>query len=129
MFGKKKNTTKILIVEDDALLAHVLGETLMQEKFTVEVVENGLEAIDEAKKFKPHFILLDLVLPGLDGFEVLKQFKAEDTLKDIPVVVLSNLNDPADIKSVKALGATDYFIKANTEMKQIVQMVKSRLKL
>lgn len=128
MFGKKKEKIKILVVEDDSLLARVLGESLTAADFEVEVVVNGLEALDVAKKFNPRFILLDLILPGLDGFEVLKQFKADDTVKDVPVVVLSNLNGPADIKSVKALGAQDFFIKANVEMKQIIGYVKAHLK-
>lgn len=129
MFEKKKETKKILLIEDDALLARVLGEVLMREKFRVEIVKNGFEAFDVAKKFMPHYILLDLILPGLDGFEVLKKFKADDAIKNIPVSVLSNLSEPSDIKSVKALGVEEYLVKANTEMKQIVQLIKLRLKV
>lgn len=128
MFNKKKEQLKVLIVEDDALLARVLGESLSAADFEVEIVANGLEALDAAKKFNPRYILLDLILPGLDGFGVLEQLKGDDMVRDVPVAVLSNLNSPADIKSVKALGAEDYFIKANTEMKQIIQFVKSRIK-
>lgn len=128
MFGKKKTSRKVLLVEDDALLARVLGEKLSTSDFDVEVVGNGLEALDAAKKFNPHFILLDLILPGLDGFEVLKQLKSDEAVKNIPVAALSNLGAPADIKSVKALGAEEYFIKANTEMKHIVDFITTALK-
>ena len=128
MFNKKKERIKILVVEDDALLARVLGESLSSADFEVEIVANGLEALDAAKKFGQRFIILDLILPGLHGFGVLQQFKSDEIVKDVPVAVLSNLNSPADVKSVKALGAENYFIKANTEMKQIIQFVKAHLK-
>lgn len=129
MFGKKKKTHRVLIVEDDALLLKVLVEVFISENFDVAVVENGTEVLDVAKSSNPEIILLDLILPGIDGFEVLKRLKEDEKTKQIPVVALSNLSDVADVKSIKALGAVEYFIKSNTEMKKIVQFVKSQLKI
>lgn len=126
---KKKNTDKqkILSIEDDALLAKVLVEGLTLEGFEAINVNNGLIALEETKKIKPDLILLDLILPGLDGFEVLKQLKADNATKKIPVMIVSNLGTLADIKSVRALGAEEYFIKANSEMEEIFKIVKKRI--
>jgi len=127
--GTKKSVKKVLIVEDDALLAKVLSESFLAAKFQVVTVENGLNVADVVKSFSPDIILLDLILPGIDGFAVLKQLKTDSKTKNIPVAIISNLGDAADIKSTKALGADEYFIKANTAMDKIVKYVKNKLKV
>ena len=125
MFGKNK-LKKVLIVEDDALLAQVLVRAFVDEKFEVLNITDGLAVLDATKRFKPDAILLDLILPGLDGFAVLKQLKADVQTSHIPVVVVSNLDDVADVKSAKVLGAEEFFIKANTKLEKIVNFVKGR---
>jgi DNA-binding response OmpR family regulator len=127
--GTKKSVKKVLIVEDDSLLAKVLSESFLVAKFQVVTVENGLNVADVVKSFSPDIILLDLILPGLDGFAVLKQLKNDSKTKNIPVAIISNLGDIGDVKSTKALGADEYFIKANTEMDKIVKYVKNKLKV
>lgn len=131
MFGSKKKgkAKKILIVEDDSLLAKVMSTTFLSEKFEVVTVENGLEVLDAAKKFVPDMIMLDLIIPGIDGFSVLKQLKEDDITKNIPVAIMSNLGSVGDVKSTKALGADEYFIKANTEIEKIVKYVKAKLNI
>jgi len=131
MFGRKKKniTKKILIVEDDSLLAKVMSTTFLSENFEVVTVENGLEVLDAVKKFIPDIIMLDLIIPGIDGFAVLKQLKEDSLTKDIPVAIMSNLGTIGDVKSTKALGADEYFIKANTEIEKIVKYVKDKLKI
>lgn len=131
MFGRKKKniTKKILIVEDDSLLAKVMSTTFLAENFEVVTVENGLEVLDAVKKFLPDIIMLDLIIPGIDGFAVLKQLKEDGVTKDIPVAIMSNLGSVGDVKSTKALGADEYFIKANTEIEKIVKYVKAKLKI
>ncbi len=131
MFGmKKKNKSKkILIVEDDSLLLKVLSTTFLSEKFEVVTVENGLEVLGAAKKFMPDIIMLDLIIPGIDGFSVLKQLKEDDATKNITVAIMSNLGSVGDVKSTKALGADEYFIKANTEIEKIVKYVKAKLNI
>lgn len=128
LFNKKNSVKKVLVVEDDAMLSQVLAESLKAEKFKVEVVSDGSEVLNEAIRFTPHIIILDLILPGIDGFEVLKQLKEESKTTNIPVVVLSNLNQASDVKSVKALGADQYFLKATTQLDIIVDYIKDRLK-
>jgi len=124
----KKSAGKVMIVEDDALLSKVLSQGFLAEKFEVAAVANGSEVAEAVRNFSPDIILLDLILPGLDGFEVLKRLKADDKTKGIPVAVISNLEEAGDVKSTRALGAEQYFVKANTEMKAIISYAKSRIK-
>lgn len=128
MFGitiKKKK--KILVVEDDALLAKALMANVEVEGFDALNVVNGTMVLDEAKRYQPNIILLDLMLPGIDGFEVLRQLKADDKTRNIPVFVISNLGSQSDIKSAKVLGAEEYFIKANSEIEKIIEKVKKKI--
>jgi DNA-binding response OmpR family regulator len=129
LFGRKKIVKRVLLVEDDALLSKVMAESLKDKSLDIQIVDNGLQVADAVKKFKPDIILLDLILPGIDGFEVLKNLKADDATKDIPVAVLSNLSDVSDVTSTKALGADEFFIKANTEMDKVVKYIKAKLKI
>ncbi len=129
LFGKKKKANnRALIVEDDAMLARVLAESLQAEKIKISVVDNGSDVMGAVIKFGPGVILLDLILPGLDGFAVLKSLKDETKTADVPVVVVSNLYQVSDVKAVKALGADQYFLKSNTDVKVIVDYVKKVLK-
>jgi DNA-binding response OmpR family regulator len=129
MFGKK--TTKkiarrvLLIVEDDALLSRALSDAFSHEQYEILNAANGADVQELVEAKMPDAILLDLILPGLDGFAVLKQLKSELKTAPIPVVVVSNLGSVADVKSVKSLGAAAYFIKANTEIKEIIAFVNN----
>lgn len=120
---------KVLIVEDDSLLAKVFLASFLAEKFQVIIVDNGLKVAEAVRSFSPDIILLDLIIPGIDGFEVLKQLKSDLKTKNIPVAVISNLSSIGDIKAVKALGADEYFIKSNTEVDKIIKYVKNKLKI
>lgn len=129
MFKRKKKSEKrkILLIEDDALLVKVLVKEMTTEGFDVVNVDNGLKALETAKKIKPDLILLDLILPGLDGFEILKQIRADKDLNKVPVFVVSNLGAVSDVKSAKALEADEYFIKANTEVDSIIKAIYKKL--
>ena len=130
MFGKEKKTgKKILIVEDDAMLHKVLVEQMKKAGFATKSAMTGIEALDILKSFKPDLILLDLILPELDGFEVLKKLGANEKTAKIPVVIVSNLEDAGEVKSATALGAKKYFIKANTQISEITAYVKTVLKV
>lgn len=129
MFGRKpqKNNKKVLLVEDDSLLAKILMDSLVREEFDAVNIKDGLQVMETVKKFQPDVILLDLILPGLDGFEVLRELKDDTKLKNIPVFIISNLDSLSEVKSAKALGAEDYFIKANTDISKIIKVLKKRI--
>lgn len=125
-FFKRKSKKKVIIVEDDALLAKALVEKFISADFEVLNIVNGLEVEKEAENFKPVVILLDLILPGLDGFGVLRSLKSNVATKAIPVVVMSNLGEESDVRSVMALGAVDYFIKSNTSIEKLLKTVQDK---
>ncbi len=118
---------KVLLVEDDKMIIDMYTLKFTQEGFDVTQAENGKDGLESAKKMTPDVILLDIILPQMDGFTVLKSIKAEASLKDVPVVLLTNLGQDGDVKKGLELGATDYLIKANFTPAQVVDKVKSVL--
>lgn len=119
---------KILIIEDEKTLRFLIVQTLIQEGFEVEEAIDGEEGIQKLKKNKPDLILLDLLLPNINGFEVLSKIKRDSDLESIPVIILSNLGQEEEIKKGLNLGAIDYLIKAHFTLDQIVARVKKVLK-
>lgn len=125
MANDKKS--KVLIVEDDEFLRVLTAKRLEKEDYSVSVAVDGESALTVASETQPDLILLDLLLPGLNGFEVLGQFKKDDKLKSIPVIVFSNLGQKEDIEKAQKLGAVDYLIKANFTLDDVMVKIKERL--
>lgn len=117
----------ILVVEDDQFLRDLIVKKLKEEGFSVKEAVDGEEGLRFVRENRPDCVLLDLILPGIDGFEVLKQVKADTSLSSIPVVILSNLGQKDDIDRGLELGAKDYLIKAHFTPGEIVQKVKEIL--
>lgn len=119
---------KILIVEDDRFLRELIVRKLTNEGYeTVEAVD-GEQGLQKTKETKPDIVLLDLILPGIDGFEVLALKKDDPTIAAVPVIILSNLGQKEDVEKGIALGATDYLIKAHFTPGEIVEKVRNILK-
>ena len=114
---------KILIIEDEQFLSGLMVKKLELSGFTVKGVVDGEKGIQAVEAEKPDVILLDLLLPGIDGFEVLRRLKNDQRSSDIPVIVISNLGEPSDIEKAKNAGATEYMIKANSSPDQIVKKI------
>lgn len=114
----------VLLVEDDKFLRTLLADKLKREGLLVVAAENGQEALIKMKdQPRPHIVLLDLLLPVMDGFEVLRQMKTDEDLRRIPVVVLSNLGQEEDIRKAKELGVKDYMVKAYFTPSEIVEKI------
>ena len=120
--------SKILFVEDEPTLQKAVGEILGQEGFEVLAALDGEAGLELIKKEKPDLVLLDLILPKKDGFAVLKEMKEDESLKDIPVIVLTNLEGMGDVEKAMSLGATTYLVKANYELDDVIKMIKENLK-
>ncbi|MFZ2226446.1 MAG: response regulator [Candidatus Moraniibacteriota bacterium] len=120
--------TKILIVEDEPTLNKALEEFLVEEKFEVFSAFDGEEGIKLAKEKSPDLILLDIILPKKDGFEVLDYLKLDKKTQKIPVVLLTNLESAEDIEKAFNKGATTYLVKANYRLEDIVKKIKETLK-
>ncbi len=120
--------SKILFVEDEPNLQKAISEVLKQEGYQIIGAGDGEEGLEKAKAEKPNLILLDLILPKKDGFEVLKELKSDNELKDIPVIVLTNLEGIGDVEKALSLGATTYLVKANYDLEDVVKTVRSQIK-
>lgn len=118
---------KVLLVEDEKMLADMYATKFSMEGYSIVNAYDGKEGLEAAKREKPEIILLDIIMPKLDGFAVLKELRADDITKKIPVVLLTNLGQESDVKKGKDLGADDYFVKANHSPQEIVELVKKKL--
>lgn len=123
----KKNET-ILVVEDDKFLRDLLVEKLNKEGYGVREAIDGNEALKEMQAAKPNLVLLDLILPGIDGFEILRRMKNDSALSKIPVIVLSNLGQQDDMNRAKELGAKHYLIKAHFTLGEIMDKIRTVLR-
>ncbi|MFA6047200.1 MAG: response regulator [Parcubacteria group bacterium] len=120
---------KILIVEDESALNQALGEFLTAENFEVISALDGAEGAKIAIAKRPDLILLDIILPKKDGYEVLDELKSNDSTKDIPVILLTNLESAQDIQKAFEKGATTYLVKSSYKMQDVVKKIKETLKM
>ncbi len=127
MENNQQNNDLILIVEDDKFLRELLIRKLEDSGYKTEAAISGKEALKKVKEKTPRLILLDLVLPGIDGFEVLQEIKKDENLTNIPVIILSNLGQKEEVEQGLSLGATDYLIKAHFTPEEIVNKVEEIL--
>jgi len=125
----KKNMEKtILIIEDDKFLRELIAQKLIKEGYKISEAVDGEEGIKKVKEEKPDLVLLDLILPGIDGFEVLSKMKEDTALAQTPVIILSNLGQKDDVERGLKLGAVDYLIKAHFTPGEIIDKIKNALK-
>lgn len=124
----KTEVKKVLLAEDDQFLQKMYAAKLSREGLEVEGVEDGEKALAAMRARRPDIVLLDIMMPKKDGFTVLEEMKADSVLKDIPVIVLSNLGEVEDVKRAKRLGADDYLIKAHFLPSEVVGIVKKYIK-
>ncbi len=119
----KINIMKLLIVEDEEVLSRVLKEKFEKAGVQVETVMDGAVAFEVIKNFKPDIVLLDIVLPHKDGFEVLSELKAAPQLQGIPVIIMSNIEEDERVKDALKMGAIDYIMKVQHPINEIVEKV------
>jgi len=119
---------KILVVEDDKFLRELIAQKIMKEGYDVIEAVDGEKGAESIRKEKPDLVLLDLILPGIDGFEVLAKMKSDPSTSEIPVIILSNLGQKDDIEKGLEMGANDYMIKAHFTPAEIIEKVRAVLK-
>jgi len=127
--GGAKGGKKVLLVEDDSFLREICSKKLAKEGFSVFEAVDGEQAVKNLEKIEPDIILLDVILPAIDGFEVLSQIRSSknEKVKKTPVIMLSNLGQDDDIEKALKMGATDYMIKAHFTTEEIAVKVKKEL--
>ena len=125
--SKSLEGKKIMWVEDDSFLSDIIARKLSAEKCVLVHVRDGEQALSVVEKEMPDIILLDILLPGISGFEILEKFKANSKIKDIPVIILSNLGQKSDLEKGEELKANRFLIKATTTLDEIMRQIKEVL--
>jgi len=118
---------KILIVEDDPLMSRMYQRMFNLEGYEIELAHDGQEGLDKARANKPVLILLDIMMPKMNGLQTLDELKADPNTKNIPVVMLSNLTGEEDAETALSKGAISYIIKSSFEPNQVIAMIKDIL--
>jgi DNA-binding response OmpR family regulator len=120
-----KSGIKVYVVEDDPLLRNLLSIRFEKAEFEFEVNGNGDNVVSEVTTFQPAVIILDLMLPGKDGFEVLAELKESEATKNIPIIVFSNRDGVNDRKKAQELGAAGFYVKAMTDLSELVSKIEA----
>lgn len=119
---------KIVLADDDMLIADAYKDGLTRAGYDVIVATNGEDAIHKIRSEKPHLILLDLIMPKINGFKVLKLIKSDKQLQAIPVIALSNLDQPSDVSDIYQLGGVDYMVKAELSLDRLLKHIDNILR-
>lgn len=115
---------KILVAEDDNVLRDVLLQKLMKNGYDAMGAEDGMVAMEKLAEYKPDLLLLDILMPKKDGLEVLEEMHSDETLKKIPVIIISNSGQPVEIVRARELGARAFLIKAVFEPGEVLEKVE-----
>lgn len=118
---------KVLLIEDDLFLTDIYLTKFEQAGYKVDIASDGKIGLQKLRQTKPDILLLDLVIPEIDGFILLEQMKKDDNLKNIPVLVLSNRGSDQDVQRAKALGADDYLVKSQYTPSEVVAKAQELL--
>jgi CheY-like chemotaxis protein len=113
----------ILVVEDEALLRKAVSVSLRDAGYEILQAEHGEDAIAQVRTRRPELVLLDLIMPRMNGFEVLSQLRSDPSTSRVPVIVMSNLNQTEDVERAEALGAVGYLVKSNVRLDSLVTRV------
>jgi len=122
------NQKSILLVDDDSLIIALYKNVFAKTNYVINTASNGKEAIAQAKSVKPDLILLDLMMPNMNGVEVLRALKKDDAIKNIPVIILTNYSEkPEYVEHAKKLGAYAFFLKSEMDPREILEKAKEAI--
>lgn len=122
-----QSNKKILLVEDDPELLDMMKTKLSLSGLEFEIAETGQEALDYLKQNRPVLILLDILLPDIDGLTILTELAKKEETKTIPVIILSNLADQGSLEQAAAIGPYEYLVKAKTDLNELVKKIKAKI--
>ncbi|MEA3293157.1 MAG: response regulator [Patescibacteria group bacterium] len=118
---------KILIIEDEDLLLNILEKKLSNKGYKVSVAVDGEEGLEKIRKVLPDLILLDILMPKKDGFEVLDEMRRDETIKDIPVIIISNSGQYVEIERIKKMGVKDWLVKTDFNPENVINKVEKQI--
>ncbi len=119
---------KILIIEDDAFLGDVLTQKMLKDGYDTLLARDGAEGLEKIKSFMPDLVLLDIILPNMNGYEILEAKQNDPSISKIPVIVISNSGQPVEINRVLSLGVVDYLVKAQFDPEEVLEKVKDQFR-
>ena len=125
--NNEKNQAKILIAESDQFIQRAVREAVESAGFQTIAAKNGNEALEKMRSEQPDLVLLDLMMPEKNGFEILEEVSMGENAGEIPILIFSNLSQESDIQKAKDLGAADYLVKTDISMKEIVEKIREYL--
>ncbi len=114
---------KILIIEDEEILLELLQKKLIKEGYEVSIAKNGVEGLEKVKEEIPDVILLDIIMPKMGGFEVMKELQKEEKFSNIPIIIISNSGQPVELDLAQKLGAKDWLIKTDFDPQEVIDKV------
>jgi DNA-binding response OmpR family regulator len=120
---------KILIIEDEEIICDLLERKLTREGYSVVITNNGIDGLIKMREDRPDIVLLDIIMPKMGGFEVMEEMNKDKTLKDIPVIVVSNSGQPVEIDRIKKMGAKDWLIKTEFDPQEVLEKVKKQIEI
>ncbi|MFA5133237.1 MAG: response regulator [Patescibacteria group bacterium] len=120
---------KILIIEDEVSVRKILADKFKKEGFGISEAKDGVEGLKKAKKERPAIILLDIIMPKMDGLTMLKKLRRDEWGKDAKVLVLTNLSDATSVENALEAGVHDFLVKADWKLEDLVKKVKDKIKL
>ncbi len=118
---------KILIIEDEEILLGLLEKRLIQEEYQVRVAKDGIEGLEKIEEEIPDLILLDVVMPRMGGFEVMKELQKKKEFSKIPIIIISNSGQPVELDLAQKLGAKDWLIKTDFEPQEVIEKVINQI--
>ncbi|MBZ1356397.1 MAG: response regulator [Candidatus Nealsonbacteria bacterium] len=118
---------KILIIEDEEILLNLLQKKLTQEGYEVTIAKDGVDGIEEVRKEIPDLILLDIIMPRMGGFEVMKELQKDRSFSKIPIIIISNSGQPVELDLAQKLGARDWLIKTDFDPQEVLDKVTKQI--
>ncbi len=118
---------KVLIIEDEEIIRGILQKKISKEGYQVEVAEDGKEGVEKIREVMPDIIILDIVMPRMDGFAVLEEIKKDESIANIPVIIVSNSGQPVEIDKVKEYGVKDWIVKTEFDPQEVINKIKAQL--
>lgn len=128
MSDTSKSTRSLLLIDDDAFIGEMVATLLQENGYAVQRMTTGEEGLTEVERLRPDLVLLDIGLPGIDGFEVLEAIQNSETVKGTPVLVLSNFGQKDEVEKSTELGAIDHLVKVNVDPHAIVERINEFFK-
>ena len=120
-------TKKILLIEDEELIINLLQKKITEQGYDLKIARNGEQGLELMKEIAPDLVLLDIIMPKKGGFEVLEEKQEDDSIKDIPVIIVSNSGQPVELDRAKELGVKDWLIKTNFNPDEIIDKIKKQI--